>query len=410
MKQDERIRKLKGEDFNIFKICKIEHYEENTHSAFIAELLNPKGSHHKGNVFLKLFLNRVLKDNLVLKTRSDDYMEFSETFLSHGVVVKKEQSVGKINLKKGTGGRIDILLKSKNQYITIENKIYATDQNGQLVRYYNYQRDNNLVIYLTLDGIHAAENSIQITNGKNEVIQSLNESDYQRISYSKDIRLWIEDCLQHAYNEPILRESLKQYLLLIKKLTFQMDESLKNQMTQLLKDNFKIASTIHHNYYNVKNEIKREIKNDVFKSLKEQVEKFGLDIYHGNDVNYKFSQIWLHTKGVDDHVLRFSIESFKGDPKSHHEGKLMIGVFNKTRDEKIAKQIRPDCQEWFVFPEWEQIYDTNSKWMNLSKLDTLNLFLDSKTRQQNIDLIVNTSLEFIKKYYQKVNEINLENA
>ncbi|MDP9665974.1 UNVERIFIED_ORG: hypothetical protein J2W16_003709 [Pseudomonas cremoricolorata] len=45
-----------GELFNIFSITRIERAEVNTHSAMIAELLNPKGRHGQGACFLELFL------------------------------------------------------------------------------------------------------------------------------------------------------------------------------------------------------------------------------------------------------------------------------------------------------------------------------------------------------------------
>ena len=58
VKQEEDERKaseLRGEQFNIFKVCGIDHYELQ-HSAIIAELLNPQGSHGQGALYLKLFM------------------------------------------------------------------------------------------------------------------------------------------------------------------------------------------------------------------------------------------------------------------------------------------------------------------------------------------------------------------
>lgn len=40
-----KVNELTGENFNVFKILKLESSEVRMHSAFIAELLNPKGSH-----------------------------------------------------------------------------------------------------------------------------------------------------------------------------------------------------------------------------------------------------------------------------------------------------------------------------------------------------------------------------
>ncbi len=58
IQQYEKVAELTGENFNVFKILKVETKEVKTHSAFIAELLNPQGSHGQGDVFLKLFVEQ----------------------------------------------------------------------------------------------------------------------------------------------------------------------------------------------------------------------------------------------------------------------------------------------------------------------------------------------------------------
>lgn len=52
------LEKLKesGENFNIFSILKMESKENDTHSAFLGELLNPNGSHLKEDLFLSAFV------------------------------------------------------------------------------------------------------------------------------------------------------------------------------------------------------------------------------------------------------------------------------------------------------------------------------------------------------------------
>ena len=51
----EKIDELTGENFNVFRIIKLESSEVRMHSAFLAELLDPKGSHGQKDTFLKLF-------------------------------------------------------------------------------------------------------------------------------------------------------------------------------------------------------------------------------------------------------------------------------------------------------------------------------------------------------------------
>ena len=49
----------------IIEILRKRNDEVNLHSKFISELLSPKGSHGQGVVFLKLFLNYLIKDGEV---------------------------------------------------------------------------------------------------------------------------------------------------------------------------------------------------------------------------------------------------------------------------------------------------------------------------------------------------------
>lgn len=53
-----RVAEATGENFNIFSVLQMESDEVKTHSRFLAELLNPKGSHGQKDVFLKKFIER----------------------------------------------------------------------------------------------------------------------------------------------------------------------------------------------------------------------------------------------------------------------------------------------------------------------------------------------------------------
>ena len=90
--------------FNMFRICGVNHYE-NTHSAIIAELLNPQGTHSLKSELLEAFLNLIGKDFI------------PDTFNPYNATVYTEYTTDK--------GRIDILIEDANQNaIIIENKIY----------------------------------------------------------------------------------------------------------------------------------------------------------------------------------------------------------------------------------------------------------------------------------------------
>lgn len=121
---------------------------------------------------------------------------------------------------------IDILItnRSSRQALAIENKIYARDQDGQIMRYYCKLKGQGYrdvyVLYLTIDG-HTPE-------------ANPGEKKCKSVAY-KDILGWLESCQKRAYDEPALRESVAQYLHLIRKMTGNDQGSeYMNEMKNLL--------------------------------------------------------------------------------------------------------------------------------------------------------------------------------
>ncbi len=222
IEQDKTIQEEKrkrGEKFNIFNTLKINNYDEvRLHSAFIAELLNADGNHGMGDIFLKQFI-----DQMKLSVSNDFKSSFAET----------ERYIGRINKEKTEGGNIDIIIElDNNKSIIIENKIYAGDQKNQLLRYNNYGKDhynNYELIYLTLYGKDASSESL----GKGQEGE-VKDTDYKRISYKVHIVNWLEKCQQLAYKHPLIRETISQYLSLIKQLTHQDMEMDKQNIRNLL--------------------------------------------------------------------------------------------------------------------------------------------------------------------------------
>jgi hypothetical protein len=242
--KEERMKR--GELFNIFQVMHMEADEVYTHSAFIAHLLDPQGSHGCGNTFLKLFI----------ETISD--LQGLNFDLVNPIKVKVEESIGTISNKNDTGGRLDIIITDhNNNAIIIENKIYAGDQKGQLHRYYNYaqthHKEKYKLLYLTLDGHEPSEDS---TGGKLEI-----KKDYDCISYASEIKLWITLCIEKSSQRPLVRETLVQYLKLITRLTHQdMETNTENKLKDLCKDpeNINALFWIYENFASVINTVMNE--------------------------------------------------------------------------------------------------------------------------------------------------------
>jgi hypothetical protein len=231
----EKVAQATGENFNIFQIFNLERDENKMHSRFIETLLNPKGSHGQGGIFLELFLEVLgVTDQLDIETTQS----------------KTEHPIGNkiIDEMDSQGGRIDIYLWDQNgKSISIENKIDAGDQEKQLVRYSNHNKGKNLVFYLTLNGKDTNEYSKGIL--VSDIVEKSDKIDFYCISYKETILQWLEKCQKEASDIPILRETIKQYSILLKKLTHQnINSKMNKEILKLVtsdKESFESWKTLH---------------------------------------------------------------------------------------------------------------------------------------------------------------------
>lgn len=261
---------LRGEHFNLFSILGLESAENKTHSAFIGDLLNPKGSHLMGTLFLELFIKQVgLPKDFEVQTAS----------------LTIEKYIGPRDDAAKSGGRIDIYLADgAGLTICIENKIYAGDQNTQIERYCSYNKKKNTVFYLTLDGDEASDES------KGDL--KANEA-YHLISYEVDILEWLLACQKEAVQHQTIRDGIGQYINLIKKLTHQLsNHHMKEETNKIIANNYEAAQHIAGQI----EEVEREAVVDFLKDVGERViEGLGEGWkYELDDINkgYAGLEIW----------------------------------------------------------------------------------------------------------------------
>lgn len=269
------VEKIKGERFNIFSILGLESKENQTHSSFIGELLNPEGAHSKGNIFLQHFL-KAINYNV-----NDTHFDISTAR------VLLEKHIGNRNDEDEIGGRIDIYITDgQGNFISIENKIYASDQHKQILRYVNHKKDKNTVYYLTLEGTEASE----VSRGK-----LMANKDYYAISYRSEIIQWLENCIKEAADEPILRETIKQYLILIKKLTNQLtNNKMEKEVYDIIKRNYEASVAITSNLWKVELKAAHEFLTTVKKYLNSSLkEEDGWNIHVDEDLNVAWTGITI---------------------------------------------------------------------------------------------------------------------
>lgn len=211
-------------NFNIFSILKMERKEVETHSAFIYELINPKGSHNQNDLFLKLFIEKVLElydyGHIIKVTREDPTIE---------------------------NRRIDFVIETQKSLIGIEMKIEAGDQFEQLhsykeelkIRQVNNQ--NIFLYYLTLFGDYASNESCK-------TLQPIH--DYKIISFYNNIYEWLTLCIDKLDNSAPLKEAIIQYQNLIKIITNKGNKEMEDFLDNITNNiyDIKAMNIIAENY------------------------------------------------------------------------------------------------------------------------------------------------------------------
>ena len=300
IKEQRKEKFERGESFNIFNDLGFMSDEVHLHSMFLANLLNPKGSHGQRGKFLEAFLKMLQKPFSAIST---DNLELDITNAS----VEVEKYIGRQT--DSEGGRIDIYLTDGKHSIIIENKIYAGDQHHQMLRYWNYgmsQKGDDteksfVLIYLTLDGCSPSKESLG---------EDLKENDIVCLSYKSDIRGWLDRCVELASRTPLVRETINQYISTIDILTNNVMEDNKELLDILCKEeNLDAVFDIIDSKENLINHI---INDEFIPKLKDLAEDKGLEIcgnYKRNWVSDRYPGAHFQKTGWKFLALAFQFES-----------------------------------------------------------------------------------------------------
>jgi hypothetical protein len=266
-----------GSRFNVFYILNLDTSEVRLHSAFIAELLDPCGTHSFKAEFLKLFI----KD---LKEQTFGNHKGLTSFDVSSCKVEVEKWIGFTNDDRTSGGRIDIVISDnyKNRII-IENKITAIDQPKQLLRYHNFDPDA-LLLYLTLSKDEPGNDS---TGGTLIV-----NKDFFLISYEEFMLQWLMKCYDIACEKAKVKETISQYMNLIKDYTSQSPKHImKEKIIDLLKSNIEFYSSVEeiNSAYNAFND---SITNEFWKKLRERIpnDKKLMSFKEDTDIHYSINE------------------------------------------------------------------------------------------------------------------------
>ena len=372
IKEQRKEKFERGESFNIFNDLGFMSDEVHLHSMFLANLLNPKGSHGQRGKFLEAFLKMLQKsfpaisaDRLVLDTANAS--------------VEVEKYIGRQT--DSEGGRIDIYLTDGKHSIIIENKIYAGDQHHQMLRYWNYgmsQKGDDteksfVLIYLTLDGCSPSKDSLG---------EDLKENDIVCLSYKGDIRGWLDRCVELASRTPLVRETINQYISTIDILTNNVMEDNKELLDILCKEeNLDAIYDIANN----KNIVVNRIINEVFiPKLRDLAESKGLTMGDNCTENW-MEESWA---GASFYNPKWKYLKLVFEFERRGLGSLIFGFHTKDEDgvkredvkdwEKVqknysAKDVNNQCWIWKDF-NGNQYWDNASGIKDLLNGKTLNNF------------------------------------
>ncbi len=169
-----------GGSYNIFQVLKIED-KEVLICRFLGDLLNPKGSHGCGVLFLKHFFKYLTPETV------------PETELENAEVVLEEHT--------DKDRRIDIVIHLSTEVYPIEVKIGAVDQDEQLHDYWEYCKKLNArkIYYLTPTGWKPSEKSVK----------ELPRDFIKCLSFQDNIMEWLGKC--EPINPPEVRATVKQF-------------------------------------------------------------------------------------------------------------------------------------------------------------------------------------------------------
>lgn len=242
-KQEKEIQLKNGDSFNLFQSLCLS-TDELIHSKMIAEILDPRGLHGKGSIFLKKFLS---------------LYDFGFSIDTESASVVTEFDIGPISKNYSYGGKIDILITDAHKHaLIIENKIYAGDQKKQLFRYANYamlKQYDFAIIYLTLD---CHDPSVFSTGKKPNY-------NYVMFSYEEDILPWLDECMKECTKGSVLYDSLFQYSQCIRKVLNLMNVENEEAILGIATDSKNINSVLA--LFNIEQKIKKRIIDSFIKNL-----------------------------------------------------------------------------------------------------------------------------------------------
>lgn len=366
------------DNFNIFNVLDLEYDEVRLHSRILKYFIE----NDQGKSFLK-----VLTETILVKNFPEKKAWLEQGMSSDNIEVSIEKSINSIEGDL-SNGRIDLLLRFNDLFIIIENKIFANDQEKQLVKYHDYlnHKEKFLLLYLTPDGRAPDPKSIQ--SEQNNKLLKCNE-DYHLISYKDHILRWLQE---YEVNCNKSREILEQYINTVKKICRIMTEEDKNRILGLFKEDNKFIQNFHLIKSDI-DTIEKQI-HDFWRKISDQI---SID-FDGNKLktHFKEGSIMFKLFPNDRGIMNFYIQ-YK--PNFNEAPFLSIWLNSKKQKEFESKKVELGTMNFSFQEGYLQKQDD-------VELFTKDVFIDF-IKNENIDRHLELISNKVKKYLEE-KEIYIE--
>ncbi|MDE2736877.1 MAG: PD-(D/E)XK nuclease family protein [Gemmatimonadota bacterium] len=292
---------------------------------------------------------------------------------------------------------IDILITNADKKaVVIENKTNPidtkpVDQDKQLWRYYKTLKCQDYsdihLLYLTPDGSDPSPESL----GK------LKKEKIIKIAYKRDlIQTWLERCQKRAYDEPELRNSVSQYLRLVRKLTGT--DSRGKYMEDLKElcrkdNNFVLIRDLNKAMLEAGPEL---LWNEIGSELKSKIPGLpNKDRSYNKGLRYRLSESTSLEVLGDAYGIWFRVVCPKNKYKDKYDE--LSNALKEVSDE----------EPYGNYPCWQYV----DRYLDLNNLEDLKLLLNNEDRQEYAKKTAQGIIEKgLKEIWEVLEDIGLVNA
>ncbi|MDG1275681.1 MAG: PD-(D/E)XK nuclease family protein [Algoriphagus sp.] len=385
-KEEKQLSRLRGEHFNIFRLLDWERKEPEFHTKFLFELLDPKGSHEMKSIFFDEFI-RVINDILPSEINFPSYS-------SAHIEAKKEIYIGKVNFENQEGGTIDLYFETDTFALAVENKIYSGLGNLQLERYYEFL---NRKTYKTRVLILLSPFGITYQGGLEE------GKDFHHVKYEQ-LMGWLEFCMEKSADSPILRETIKQYIISIKGVLGILTSKIMNEkLKELILNNYEVAKQIADTFHQAKDLKIRKMYEILFDQLER---KYPAPIWNTHlkieDIYIKWCDFRIRKEewGKGIYVM------FQGNPNFLTKGIVVWVFISPIPDEIKLKALKTLSRQGLLLNENNgnlQFLKSFGKFKDLSGL--VNSEKNPKEMAQEVFEYVVETVDKLESDIQKIGQI-----